>query len=353
MLKLQEASRYAAWEMTSHTLTDYGGENHAHAFALAREKTREEVLERFADLDSVDRNARLGMAVVTEDFEIELTSQRVDLGNASFAPHVDEGWDGQINGAVPGGLSSGLAHFGFNQEGKVQAEAQVRVRSAILPASFLDGSGGWFKTDFSKFAVVELKNRFTLIADGWDLHDGADAIIRNRRAGMHAADNPEAQGQHPLHRQVARMTYLRNCDQVMAFNFVLDFLFSKLPNILPAECGTYVVSHNYMRPQAHQEARGGDDCGYGGYPGDASAGLNNLHRTSVIDWERLKCYDTAPFRDTWTYSDSEYLEVFRARGPNFMGCEQPQADNPAEAHGTYADDENATPLECLDGNELE
>jgi hypothetical protein len=51
-LKVQEASRYLAWEMTSHLLSDYGGEGenrHALAFERAREQVVGEAQHRFQD----------------------------------------------------------------------------------------------------------------------------------------------------------------------------------------------------------------------------------------------------------------------------------------------------------------
>jgi hypothetical protein len=76
-----------------------------------------------------------------------------------------------------------------------------------------------------------------------------------------------------------------------------------------------------------------------------------VEATSSLDWPRPRCFDTAPFRDTWEYEQSEYLQVFRARGPHFMGCEQPMADNPAEPRTQYPQDENDMPLDCLDGDD--
>jgi len=349
-LKLQEAARYAVWEMTSYRLSDYAQQKHARAFEIARDATLEEARERFSDLDSVDVGARLGMAVNTSGFTMEMTQLEVQYPNGAYAPGVDEGWASKVNGLAGGGFASALDRYGFNRMGRVQVEVGARVDSTIMPDSYLDGSGGWYQTDLSAFQSANLKNRYTMVVDGWDLPDGADAQIREQRAGMRAVTDGTTNGRHGLYDQVHRMTYLGDCDEL--FGAGMSLVLSVIPN-MPLKCGTHVVAHNYMAPAGYMGWRRSSDCGYSTYPTDAAAGLNNLQATSELDYERTRCYDTAPFRDTWTYGASGYLKMFRARGSNFMGCEQAQADNPAEAKSVYTDDENDLPVACLDGNDFE
>lgn len=356
-MKLQEAARFAVWEMTSRTLSDYGGGDHSGAFDLARTQTLEDALDRYDDLDGLTDGARLGMATEIDGVNFEMTQLEVDLGNAGYAPNTDDsGWSNRVNDRAGGGLSNAFDRFGFNRNGKVQVQVRGTVRSTLLPERYLQRSdGGWFETDFSAMSEVDLVNRYTMVVDGWDLGDGGDALMRNNRAGMHAQDDSTANGQHGLHRQVEKMTYLGDCEGIMQLGLAITIM-SAVPGLgglIPNKCVTAVVSHNYMRPASHMGWRGSSDCGYDTYPSDAIAGLNNLRNTSVLDAEKVRCYDTAPFRDTWTYGDSAYLKMFRARGDNFMGCENPQADNPAEAKTLYSDDENLTPVACLDGNDLE
>src|SRR5262249_26344793 len=59
-LKIQEASRYAAFEMTSYALTDYASGRHDEAFARAASKTREDVATRYASLDSANADRIAG-----------------------------------------------------------------------------------------------------------------------------------------------------------------------------------------------------------------------------------------------------------------------------------------------------
>lgn len=357
-MKLQEAARFAVWEMTSRTLSDYGAGDHDGAFDLARTQTLDDALQRYNDLDSLTDGARLGMATEIDGVAFTMTQMQVELGNEAYAPHIDEGGRSNlVNERAGGGLGSAFDRYGFNRNGKVQVEVTGTVRSTLLPDRYLQRSdGGWFDTDFSAMSEVPLRNRYTMIVDGWDLPDGGDAMIRNNRAGMHANDDASAGGQHGLHRQVEKMTFLGDCDGMMGLGFAIDIVLMNVPGLgglFPNKCVTAVVSHNYMRPASYMGWRGSSDCGYPTYPADAMAGLNNLRETSVLDADKVRCYDTAPFRDTWTYGDSAYLKMFQARGENFMGCENAQADNPAEAKALYSDDENFMPVACLDGNDLE
>lgn len=353
-MKLQEAARFATWEMTSRTLSNYGNGNHTAAFELARDQTLVDALARYDDLSSVSDGVPLGIATEITGVAFEMQQFEVDLGNAPYAPHTDDSPDShKVNTRAVGGLESAFDRYGFNREGKVEVTVRGTVRSTMLPERFLQREDqGWFANDFSAFAEINLVNRYTMIVDGWDLGDGGDAVIRDQRAGMHNQDDPTAGGQHALHRQVHKMTHLGDCDGIISLGaalFVLNVT-PGLSGLIPKKCITAVVSHNYMRPAGYMGWRGSGDCGYPSYPAEAMAGLNNLRNTSVLDAERVRCYDTAPFRDTWTYNQSGYLRMFQARGPNFMGCANAQADNPAESTTVFTDDENDTPIPCLTGS---
>jgi hypothetical protein len=110
-----------------------------------------------------------------------------------------------------------------------------------------------------------------------------------------------------------------------------------LSSLLPNPLGTYVVSHNY-RPDL--TANGKSACKYlEKYPPEGRAGLNNLDQASRLDHERPKCFDTAPFRDQAKYDDSLYIQMFKSRGPWFMGCKHPQADDPVSPPESLASDQ--------------
>ena len=78
-------------------------------------------------------------------------------------------------------------HFGFNTKGKVQVEVTMQLDNLLLPHHFLDENGkGFFKADMwggRNLQSLTLRNRFTLLASGWALPDGADAIQKQTGQG--------------------------------------------------------------------------------------------------------------------------------------------------------------------------
>ena len=102
-----------------------------------------------------------------------------------------------------------------------------------------------------------------------------------------------------------------------------------------------MVAHNYGLSKSNTR-----DCDQDpGHP--ARDGMNNLEADSVLDWDRRKCYDTAPFRDQSEYADSQYIQMFEARGGYFMGCKNAQADDPTVAGAPNAPrDRNTKKVLC-------
>jgi hypothetical protein len=68
----------------------------------------------------------------------------------------------------------------------------------------------------------------------------------------------------------------------------------------------------------------------------------------LLDHPRPACFDTAPFRDTQRYEGSLSLQMFRARGPYFMGCQRPQADDPSTPTDTHRGALNLIKTDCED-----
>jgi hypothetical protein len=158
---------------------------------------------------------------------------------------------------------------------------------------------------------------------------------------------------HGLYKQVDRMVFLgarkKLEDAVGGIGQFRQFL----QNFSPAFLGAFVVSHNYgPSPSGDAAAEWGRECigedtGIESYPPEAEGGLNNLGKFSQIDWPRPMCFDTAPFRDQ-PYDRSQYIQIFKARGEYFMGCKNPQAEDPSaplSAESTKGD-KNTSVVNC-------
>jgi hypothetical protein len=345
-LKLQELSRYVVWEMTSYTLSDFANARHDEAFADAQREMMAEALERYRNLDSVEPNTPAGN-LFARYVQVEGAVENKEIPfipGESFLPGSDEGFAGEVLGAVNGGANQLLGLWGFNGKGWVEAEVGMRFENVILPERYLDsgGSGGFFTTDTfggRNLASLGLKSRFSMYADPWNLEDGADATIRGRRAGAHRRGDERFS--HGLYRQVDRMVFLGVRSKLEEHVGIIGQLRQFLNQFAPAFLGTFVVSHNYGPSPTGADASDwgreciGEDTGIESYPPEAEGGLNNLNRFSQIDWPRPTCFDTAPFRDQ-PYERSQYLRIFRARGDYFMGCKRAQATDPSAPTSTEA-----------------
>jgi hypothetical protein len=321
-LALLEASRFAAWEMTSHALTDFGSGDHPRAFATAREAVAADAQTRYADLDSIDQRVPGGFAVDTGAFNLDVSEETVAMVDVPLpSSGAGGGFAGRAAAAANGGLFKVLGAWGFDRGGQVCATASVRIHPRFLPLQW-----------------QQLERSYHLVASGWDLKDGGDAVMRDHRAGAHTSgDLPTG-----LYQQVDRMKFLglaHALDDVPGVGGALGF-FHDLG--LPAFAGTFVVAHNY----AGREPDRGCFANPLQTPNPSPGGLNNVARGALLDWSLPRCFDTAPFRDVNSYADSRYVQLFRARGPHFMGCPNAQADDPTAVRLANPGDQSQDRIPC-------
>jgi hypothetical protein len=337
-LKLQEFARYVTWEMTSYTLSDFASAKHDEAFSGAQQEMMEEAVDRYKDMDSVEPNAPAGNFVAryaevqgtVQNKEIPLFEAGLALGNSG------EGFASDVVGQANVGANRLLNGWSFNTKGWVEAEMSMKFNDVLLPREYLqEGQGGFSKVDpFGGKSIrsLGLTSRFSMYADAWNMEDGADATIRGRRAGAHR-NGPE-EYPHGLYKQVDRMVFLGVRPKLEEAIDGIGQFRQFLQSFTPAFVGAFVVSHNYGPSPGGDDASDwgreciGEDTGIESYPHEAEGGLNNLGKFSQMDWPRPMCFDTAPFRDQ-PYDRSQYIQIFKARGEHFMGCKNPQAEDPS------------------------
>lgn len=316
-IKLQEASRYVAWEMTSYALSDYGEADHDKAFTTAMQATVEEANERYKDYNSLEPNGgSYAIMLRPSPVEVSITNQAVQGIDLSWV--MPSGGAGEeVSSAIGKGYNFFLNHFKFNTKGQVQVQVNSSLASLLLPRRYLQReSRGFYSVDNwggRDLSNLPIGNRYTLIANGWHLPDGGDALVKPKRAGVH-----DGGSEHGMFRQVGRMKFL-------GISGYLDKVglgrISQVTNFfLPDFMGTFVVAHNYTA------GTGGQDCNTPSHP--AHPGLQNVNKYPGLDDERQRCFDTAPFRDTSAYASSLYIKIFESRGEHFMGCKNQMADMP-------------------------
>lgn len=350
-LKLQEAARYAVWEMTSYALSDFATSKHDAAFEDARQEAHTEWVERFKDLDSVEPDARSeNMVARYRDVQGTITNREIDFLETGVldSPTTSEGGGlaGQILGPISNGAEWMLNQWGFNNKGWVESDVQMNFDNVILPRRYLDsGQGGFFKTDTfggRSLASLQLRSRYSMYANGWNMPDGGDAIVRSRRAGQHTEG--DLNQPHGLYMQVDRMVFLGLAKALddLGIGDIID----KVAKIVPNFLGTFVVSRNYSLGSQRAECNG-----LVGYEDQPTGGLHVMHKDDfeLLDHERPDCFDTAPFRDEMTYGNSNYIKVYKARGEFYMGCKRAMADDPSAPPGNQeatADDEQDDKIAC-------
>ncbi len=335
-LKLQEASRFLAWEMTSHPLDDFGSGNHDKAFLLAQRASVRDAVDKYKDLESIDNKAAGNFVVGYSNLTARVTAHDAPSLTHPIAPISGNLFVNNLLAVLTGPVGAAYQHFGFNLKGKVQVEVSVQLDNRLLPRRFLDENGGFFRVDVwggRNLQNATIKNRFTLVASGWDLPDGADGEQHQRGPGAARSGVHRGGSDHGLYLQVARMSLLgarHNLGRIPGFTQLARLIGDFVPNPVDA---TYVVSHNYFAPGDRGiKGRGCEAFArHGAHWGQNNLGTDASNDGPDIDHPGRRCFDTAPFRDTSNYDDSQYRAVFQARGRYFMGCKRAEADNPAEA----------------------
>lgn len=356
-LKLQEMARYAVWEMTSYTLSDFAKKEHDAAFEDARREAQEELLERYRDMDSVEPNGQPGNFIARySDVQATFTNKEIDFIESGMVPGGSTSEGGGFASAILAPINQGAewmlgSAWGFNTKGWVETETQMSFDNAILPRRYLDENtpGGFFQSDTfggQDLTNLRLRSKFSMYANGWHLPDGGDAIVRSRRAGQHTEGSLAEP--HGLYLQVNRMVFLglNSALDSLGIGGILDTVAKVLPNFF----GTFVVSRNYGLEATNIECINGGLRG--GYPGNSLSGVHDMQTgdEGLLDYERPDCFDTAPFRDTISYDDSLYLKMFEARGEHFMGCKNAMADDPSAPPGSQEatqNDEQDDKIRCL------
>jgi hypothetical protein len=311
-LHVQEAARNQAWEMTAHVLTDYGQAKHDAAFNAASAAVSKDLEQRgLGGSWMADYGAP----------QILLANERAALSAAALPAVGRSGHLGSQVASAARSLPSLFDAWSLNPRGRARAEVRMDISSRFLPLR------------------QHLESSHVLLADGWQLPDGADAVMGNGRAGNHPGGTDEG----GLHRQVARMTFVGIRSALAGMQGVGAAL-SALGNPgLPAFTGTFVVSYNYTPDKTDNGCytRGVDSS-----VNPAPRGLNNVEKTSGLDWPHPRCFDTAPFRDVEQYDKSLYVQMFKARGPSFMGCPNGQADDPTSARSANDGDTSNDHTPC-------
>lgn len=365
-LKLLEVSRFAAWELTAFSLSDFSVESagdpgpvegaaaHAQLFALAGAEVQSLLAQRYGEWDALESRRPFSAFVALSAPELTLGSKSAHWTASRVLPPSDSGSDARPGQAVAGMDSELLARrWGFNVQGAVQVHLSTALRSKALSEKL------------SQRASAD----FSLVVDDWHSPDGMDSNMVPGRAGRHSGNGGRGPGEDSLlYRQVSRMKFLGLADEsplspLNLRGWPLVSVFIRFPT--PAFRGTFVVSHGYRDNVASAQTRGCDGVSHD-VKHPAFSGLNNLDpaRNDAAQYGpgaeplhlgaqgELRCFDTTPFRDTQSYDGTSredgslFIQIFKHRGNHFMGCKNAMADDVSRSGSSNLTDEHTDTVTC-------
>jgi hypothetical protein len=335
-LKVQEAARYAAWEATSYKLHDYkkGTSELSNLSSAMTTKVSLETIQRYSDLNSTTAGASInneifaaswtpplvfvidqqeelvyGGPIVNFLFTIagsvfDIISALTYKGTATNPVAIALIAMGKDYGGAMTTRMFGNSDWGFNKKSYAMATVALMVKNNFVNR----GVGSMILP--SSIGTVMLTEKHAVLADSWNLEDGADAVSKGGgRAGPGVSDGA-------YWNQVDRMYFMRKPARqvgegiIKAFKLLMDLANGMAsiathssPDIGDKEMmQATVVSINYT-----------DDQGTTG-------------QVSIQQDNGQKKYDTAPVGNTLDHGGGdlikEYGKTLKARGKYFMGCDK-------------------------------
>jgi hypothetical protein len=361
-LKLQEAARFTAFEMTSFSQTDYGPLGRSgvemaaarrRAVAKAQARVLEEAQARYARSDSLGDKSPLGPFAAVAPFTVSLAElpTRWEAERIWAVPTAAVGDPRPYLAVLGRDIGSVASDWGFNLEGVTLAHVAGSLRG--LPP-------------LPRLATLHLEDSFALLTDDWHDPDGLDSNMVPGRAGRHGNGLFGGAGEDSLlYRQTRRLTFLGlggtdPMELLVGWSLVSSLI--RFPKL--AFRGTFVVSHGYLDNAASGITRGCDGASHQ-VKHPAFSGMNNLHpRANGGDYGpggeplrldgrgELKCFDTSPFRDTQSYEGTQREDgsllvlMFAHRGNHFMGCRHAMSEDVTHAEDTLVGDVATDKVDC-------
>lgn len=297
-LKSQEAARYMVWEMTAFGLSDWKKGDHDARFESAKRVLLQEMQARYAD-DLQSATPALLADSAPRPITLTMSFAQDQAGLANVDPGL---WKVEIAGAntapVGEGANSLFRRFGFNTKGQVNGLLKVHIKNRYL---------GRVMPVFHREKMLladelDLEVHESLIADPWDLKDGADVATTSQGGCKDDSD-------YCL--QVQRM-YLGSLTQEFARlkDGALDRLLGGgFHNPLHA-----VVASKQMTGEGDQRE-----------PANRFRARLELEVPELEGHTIMKNEYTNVFKDTYENdSKSTYEKAYRKRGKYFLGCKDAQ-----------------------------
>ncbi|AKU93310.1 Pilus biogenesis protein, TadE family [Vulgatibacter incomptus] len=303
-IKQQEVTRFLAWELTSHPLSDLERGRHAESFERAKTAAVSETRRRYANLAGQSHDERprgvLAVASLPED-ALSLEPVGVDASRSLERP------DG-----APGGLFDQVAsflgrtqrpvlqRFGLNLDhAGASVAVKLTVRNRLMPRSLLGVP--LFPEALETLHLEE--SIMTLEVDTWNLPDGGDVDLTGTVDGRPSA----------FLKQVDRIALLGLGDELQqragGARKVLDWF--------PIRPGAQLVSQGYGGGATGRNR----SCSANELA--ASGKWKNGGATQVDRMSPVKCFDTLPIDADKLgagYRGDPSFRILEGRRNHYMGC---------------------------------
>lgn len=353
-LKVSEAARYAAWEMTAMQISDWKDHKHLQGTSYLNDRMTHivnEVKDRWGDdmngatapegsLTFSKSNGTLfsvkkaGLTVTEFEmkdgesvFQVDLTDSSVYTGadTTETPPDVEEPSKpndlgifkealNKISGWVSSLASKAYAWLGFNVNGFIETEVSVKLKFNKV-APIYKGESLFLGSD----GLPLLRGRQKIVVDAWDLKDGSDADY-----GQVAGPNDGGAGVE-YKNQVAKVAFAGVTAKIADMLGSGGENIKKILNILKVRDPFDAV----VRSFALKHATAGSGVNLEGALefGDS--------RSNPIDSGAPSKFYTNTFKDTWSKTDSSYYGSYVKQSPSgqnasmkttgyYMGCDKPE-----------------------------
>ena len=360
-LKVSEASRYLAWEMTNMQISDYKNyTHHSNPTGFLNDRIsnlKQEVRERWGDdMNSATipsdsslsgstngtlfsmKQSGLSVAAFDKDngdegsgssenyLTINLSDRSVYEGvNDSISEPDDMPDDAtandnqmgifgtlyrQLSGYVNRGANYMYKYFHFNRQGFVKSEIKLKMKFSHT-APIYRGSG------MLEDAIPFLSSSEMLIVDAWDLKNGNDADY-----GQYGQGPDDGGAGQEYKNQVEKMTLFGVpnwfSEQLGGFGNFIETVINRMG--LRSPTAAVVRSFALKNANLTDKKSGESVLRYGN------------KRVDTLDSNAPESFHTNVFKDTWNKNNSFYYKVYKAQSPDtsgssgyYMGCKNPCA----------------------------
>jgi hypothetical protein len=314
-LKLQEAARYATWELTAFPLSDFQNAQHDALFDAALNVVQAEVQSRYGDGDmdgATGTGAPTGLPTFTNFIVLRAPIDlAVDPGVAgginADAQMLPFDGTGSSDGSGRTNFTGPIDHllfdrFSFNRKGLINLRltGSAGIVPGFNPAFWTSGQGFASKSatiDGGQLSFVSAP--MMLLADDWHLADGAAVTDFSLTSKPPGAAGPYVE-------QVSRMAFVGLAKgNIGAVSRYADLLGKYFGAIDPPLSSRRLVSLPYQ-----------------GKPASGEMSLN-------IDAGQTR-FQTTEIRTDISYSSSEYVRTLEKRDTGFLGCSPGQARAPED-----------------------